>query len=491
MTQMESGQTTCAELQISEDAQAGVALGAISGLIGKREKDTCPESLDSVEEIYELERRAQAFKFVGRTYALSDLDPLDRALAPLNKPMHAVSHIGNQFATKIMPCFMNEDQEAGWQDFQHIVPHTTDEELTLLTNREQFGAIQQDLQAFLDTENGEHRRLAEERLAPKTSPGNPNHGAIRWNDRYQFNGNESPRSMENMLENGVRISVDPACLDEIKEAHMIADDGILPLLELVKNKEVLGVNGFMSSKISLAVHDSLDHVLGFSIAERTGLLAKFNDLFESIGNPQHTDIFKREGEVLASIGFGVRYWANLEHGFVPLITAPDLLSHMDQLFDDDKLETRHMAAFKILRELAQDPSSREAQSLGFVFSNYVVELDEQRRKHGKIKQKDLATKKVIGELDPFSADYLSFFTEMHHQLLYSHNKHRDNLLRYHILLEEYLCAVASEKIPPEEELVIRVQDMASLDFSHTTLPPKRIQWMTRNYGFSAIRDAIL
>lgn len=101
------------------------------------------------------------------------------------------------------------------------------------------------------------------------------------------------------------------------------------------------------------------------------------------------------------------------------------------------------------------------------------------------------TKKVEGELDPFSADYLSFFVEMHHQLLSSHNKHRDNLLRYHILLEEYLCAVGSGQLSPEQELVIRVQDMKDIDFSQTKLPPSRIQWMTRNYGFSAIRDAIL
>lgn len=294
-----------------------------------------------------------------------------------------------------------------------------------------------------------------------------------------------------MAKNGVRISIDPSGLEDIRAAHAMADRGILPIIEIVKNKEVLGVNGFMSSKIALAIHDAIDHTMGFQIAARTGLLSKYANMFESIGNPQHTDIFKREGEVLASIGFGVRYWANLEHGFVPLISAKDLLVKMDALFDKGQLSDRHMEAFKLLRSLVHNDSSREAQSLGFVFSNYIVELDEQRRKYGKIKQKDLVTKRVVGELDPLSADYLSFFIEMHHQLLNSHNKHRDNLLRYHILLEEYLCAIGSGKLDPAEELIIRVQDMKDIDFSQTKLPPGRIQWMTRNYGFSAIRDAIL
>lgn len=475
--------------QLEEHSE--VALGAISSLVGTRETSTSAERLDTVEEIFVLEQRAQATKFIARTYALSELDPLERALAALNRPMHAVTHIGNQFATKIMPCFMNPDPDSGWEAFSSIPPHTTDEELTLLIDREQFDGMHKSLGEYLDEHEEEYHQSAEERLAPRTSPENPDQGIIPWNDRYQFNGNETQRSLENMTERGVRISIDPNGLEDVKAAYTMADGGILPVTEIVKNKEVLGVNGFMSSKIALAVHDSIDHTMGFQIAERTGLLSKYANMFESIGNPQHTDIFKREGEALASIGFGVRYWANLEHGFVPLVTAADLLARMDRMFDRGKLTDRHMEAFKILRGLGHNDNSREAQSLGFVFSNYIVELDEQRRKHGKIKQKDLVTKKVEGELDPFSADYLSFFVEMHHQLLSSHNKHRDNLLRYHILLEEYLCAVGSGQLSPDQELVIRVQDMKDIDFSQTKLPPSRIQWMTRNYGFSAIRDAIL
>lgn len=181
----------------------------------------------------------------------------------------------------------------------------------------------------------------------------------------------------------------------------------------------------------------------------------------------------------------------MENGFRPLLDTEYLLKQMDQMFDSGKLDERHLAAYKILRKLGQQPFSREAQSLGFVYSNYVTELQEQRRKHGKIKQRDPRSNRVTGELDPASPDYLSFFVELHHELLSSTNKHRNDLLRTHILLEEWLCAVADGGIDPSYQLIVKAQELRQMDFSKTTLPPSRINWMARNYGFSAVRDAII
>ena len=193
----------------------------------------------------------------------------------------------------------------------------------------------------------------------------------------------------------------------------------------------------MANKASLAIHDALDHVWLFHLADLAGLFDKFRALWAGIGDPRRTDLFKREGEAVASIGFGTRYWANIDAGFVPLRFAEQIERHMDALFDLGGLEGRHLDAWRISRELARDPISREAQSLGFVFSNYLVELDEQRRKHGTIKYRDPATGEVLGELNPWSADYLSFFIEGHHLLNDSKHKHRYTTFRVNHAVEEF------------------------------------------------------
>lgn len=463
----------------------------IEEFIGHSELEPGAERIDKPEDLIELERVFVATQFIKSQYRQPNLTPLERALAPLNQPMHAVSHIGNQFSAKIIPCFMEPNIENALSDLRKITPHTTDEELVLLIRDDQFNTMHAELHNHLAKEEEQIVQTALERLESEPDPSNPNKSQVTRNDKYQFNGNETRRSLENMLAVGVQIALNPESLPVVAEANEQADDGILPVTELVKNEEILVVNGFGGSKISLAVHDAVDHVWTFDLAERVGLFNKFSLLFNSVGNPQSTDLFKREGEMVASIAFGVRYWATMENGFKPLFDVNDLLKIMDGQFDTGALADRHMSAYKILRALAQQPYSRESQSLGFVFSNYMTELQEQRRKHGKIKQRDLHTNRIIGELDVSSPDYLSFFIELHHELLSARNKHRDDLLRNHILLEEYLCAIARGDVNTGEQLTVRVQDLKEVDFSRTILPPTRINWMARNYGFTAVRDAII
>ena len=285
------------------------------------------------------------------------------------------------------------------------------------------------------------------------------------------------------------ISIDPANKDTIKESGAVAGSGILPLAEYLKNERILGVSGFMGSKISLAVHDFMDHVWTFDMLKKTGLLEMFSGLFDSVGNPEMTDIFKREGEMVASIAFGVRYFQTMPSAFGPLVRSSRLEEILDEYFVEGRLDALHMDAYRTIKSLKK--GSMEWQSLGFTFSNYITELDEQRRKFGTIKQRDNRTRKIIGELDPFDPDYLSFFIETHHQILSSKNKHRNDLFRFHILLEEYLSSYASGRIPVDQPLTLKLDELRAIDFKQTTLPPQRIQWMNRSYGFTATKDAIV
>jgi hypothetical protein len=252
---------------------------------------------------------------------------------------------------------------------------------------------------------------------------------------------------------------------------------------------VLDVSGFEQAKISLAVHDFIDHLWSFDLIDKLGLFRKYADMFDSIGNPELTDIFKREGEAVAAISFGIRLFESMPSTFVPLIELPDIQRIFEEMFDNGLLLDRHLTAFQVVRKLKR--GSIEGQSLEFGVSSYLTELDEQRRKHGKIKQRDPRTRVMIGEFDPLSADYLSFMVEAHHEMVDSKNGHKQDLLRFHILLEQFLSSVCKGEVDSNSSLSVSLDDLSKLDYSKVTIPPARIRWMYHNYGFSSTRSSVI
>ncbi len=441
------------------------------------------QRLDTFEEIVRLETLYYALRYIQSQYALPNLTPKQRALAPIMNPMHGVDQISNQFAPKLLDAYLRKDPKEAHKAFRTIEPHTMDQQMATLVNDGQFYNIHKGLRAHLDESNDEIKANVVSRLDP-----DPKVGQIAFNDRYQFDGNER-RSIAEMLKSGVVLVVEPEHHIDVTDALEKSGSGTLPIIEILKNKRIVSINDLGESKISLAVHDAMDHIWLFNLMHQKGLHEKYFDFLESIGNPSFTDIYKREGEIIASIGFGVRCVVTQEHGFVPLYDAQHIRDIFEDYFDRGVLTERHLDAYRILRNI--QPHSREWHSLGFTYSNNVVELDEQRRKHGKIKVRDPKTHKVTGEFSEIDPDYLSLFVELHHELMLSKNKTRNNLFMFHILLEEYLQGVATGKIPPEKPFNVRVQNLDDYDYGSTSIPTDRIRWMFRNYGFTATKDALI
>ncbi|HRJ06245.1 MAG TPA: hypothetical protein PK096_03610 [Candidatus Saccharibacteria bacterium] len=449
----------------------------LGSMIGRETSEVVPEPLDSLESLRELEKATHVASFIQKWYSPYDQTSLESALGPLNSHRHIVERINNQFLVKIAPALTTVDRDEALDQFRAVIPNTIDEEMVVLINDEQFDELHAGLHEYLETVDEEIEESIQANLVE-----------IARADRMEFSGRVT-RSLENMRENGMVISIDPANAEEILRAHQQAGDGILPVTEYVKNGKILGVNGFLGSKVSLAVHDFMDHLWGFDMIEKAGILDRYADMFDSIGSPQSTDIYKREGEIVASVAFGVRYFHTLPSAFGPLMRSSQIEAHLDDLFVDGDLEERHMEAYRTLKGMRK--GSMDWQSLGFSFSNYLTELDEQRRKFGRIKQVDPKSKRLVGELDPFSPDFVCFFIDTHQQLMSSKNKHRDDLFRFHILLEEYLTAFATGQIPQDQPFVVKPDELRDIDFSVTTLPHQRLRWMRNNLGFTATRDAIV
>jgi len=462
--------------------ESRAAAGVVGELFDQAEAPQTSERIDTFDEIMALERNFVALQYLRGQYALEEYDPKERALAPLIKPMHAVEQIGNQFAVKILPAFLNAVPEEGLAHFRTIQPHTTQQEMTLLINDAEFMEMHRGLQQHLhDSEAAMEAEVIERLKFPD--------GQIAKNDILQFRGIETGKSLKKILEQGVRFSVEEKGVEILKEKMKRCGDGMLPLSEIIKNEKILNINGFSESKVSLVVHDVIDHTWTFNMLRQKGYLDEYAPFLETIGNPHLTNIFLREGEAIASISYGVRYWAITEHGFMPLVSTTDLKNKMDEMFKANQLtEPRHIRAYQTL--LSLEPFSREWQSLGFTFSNYITELDEQRRKNGKIKQRDPRTYQVKGELSPMDPDFLSLFIETHHEILASDNKHRDDLFRFHILLEEYLLGIANGTLDTDDVLSVKVQELRDHNFRKTQISPERLQWMRRNYGYTSVKDSV-
>ena len=438
--------------------------------------------LDKKHEIMDLEARHVALEAIKRWYNPPNISERQKVLAPLGSPSyHGVKDVNNQFAQRLLPTILSGSSTDGLRLFRNLEPHTTDQELALLIEDEDFMDIRQSAIQAIYSKRDASELAVNQRLEVPT-------GQIDWNDRYQFSGNDK-RSLEKLEHGGIVTHLDAQSYDLIVSEYHKTINTKLPMIETLKNQRIATINGFKNSKISHIVHDAMDHMWGFQLIKQYGLDKKFDDFWQSIGDPMSSDIFKREGEIVSSIGFGIRYGSVQENGFRPLISGVDVRNILEKYFNTNQLKNRHLDALRILRSLPTN--SREILSLGFTYSNYITELNEQRRKHGKIKQVDFWGGGAVRELSPLSPDFLSLFIELHHQILAPKNKHRDNLFRIHIMLEDYLRSVGNGSTDMSDPFVVNPGRMQEYNFAATSIPTEQLEWMFAHYGFTATKGSII
>ncbi|MDQ5972086.1 MAG: hypothetical protein QG553_245 [Patescibacteria group bacterium] len=442
--------------------------------------DTMPRELDNYDQVYRLERISRALNHIEALYSPPDVEAGELQIQTLRGQRHSAERIGNQFGARVVRAFLLDDPEAAYDRLKGLRPTTPGQEMVTLINQDEFAAAHDTLHTILRLEDPDVASTVADRLAIG--------GAFARADHHQFHG-PATATIDTIRTDGVTLKLPAKSVGDVVKQARIANDGPLPIIEFLKNHKTAHISGFDSSKISLMVHDTVDHMWTFDLIDRLGYLDKFAELFRSVGNPQDRNIFHRESEMVASIAFGVRYFKEMEPGLIPVISSERLLKLFEARQQAGQVEERHQAALAILRDMhynqyGQLKPTLEARSLSFVFSNYVCELNEQRRKHGKIKQID-EEGVVVAELSPFNLDYLAFFVETHHELLDSKNKHRDFLAKSHILIEEFFVRLLGEKIQSPYQLNLTLDKVHAYDPATSILPRQRIHWMLSNYGFTA------
>lgn len=303
--------------------------------------------------------------------------------------------------------------------------------------------------------------------------------AAKWgqldNDRTQFDGIPTQRSFNNVNQTGIRITALQEYIPLMQEA--LAMHPNKPLLDILKNKRILTVNGLTDSKVSYTMHDLFDHFWLYNKVEKCGFFTRYADFFKNLGNPHHRDIFSREGELIASIGFEYRLFLE-SHDYAPLFTINDIKAVLSLLNTENQKN-----AYNLL--LTEFTDSAKAHILTTVYSGIMIELMEQRRKNGFIKIYDHGIVKSMESCDP---EYTALIVEVCSLLGKLNSNTHKILLNIALLTEEYFRNVAS-KIN-EGFLTVTMNSIETFDPIKSTLEPELIAWYKKHLGFAATRKIL-
>lgn len=301
----------------------------------------------------------------------------------------------------------------------------------------------------------------------------------KWHDDYQRDQSAHPlRNLSYLRTNGVQINILDDKFSVLQECAARSGDSVL--IEHLKNEKVLSINGFMGSKLSLMVHDFFDHFWTFHILDKEGLFDTYKSFLCRCGNPHLTDIFNREGEMIASISFEYRL-AHSSHNTDPVISYDEILN----LFaEGGALTENQQRAYKILCDRTNDKKFRAY--FAQVYSSIITELMEQRKNFGFIKDLD-ATYQPHGHMRALDLEYLAFIVEAYCIIESHHEQAMKFVLNTVLILENYLCCLL-DKSKSHVVYTITLEDVENFEVASAHISKTNVQWLSSHLESLSNRD---
>lgn len=299
-----------------------------------------------------------------------------------------------------------------------------------------------------------------------------------FNDKHQLR-QEDKRSLEKLRTLGMKIEITPEFVELIR--HHYTKEAVCPVLDAIKNEPILTINGFSQSKVALTIHDMFDHFWTFHRFEQAGLLKKYEGFLNAVGNPQTTDIFKREGELIASICYEWRSSHTPERDFRPILTFEQITRlYRKQLRTG--LSQNQQDAWAAIQAI--DPHSPLAVKLAQMYSGVLVELMEQRRKHGYIRllTENFEPRDVLPLLD---LEYLSLVLEGSLLLCRPEVRTEEYLYKINVLVEDFL--VKATQPHGSLEMLVNVASIEEFQPETSLVSEARRNWLQEHFYHAATR----
>lgn len=356
-------------------------------------------------------------------------------------------------------------------------------------------------------------------------------------DKNQFRVNKK-RSLENIVENGLEMQIHPKYAPLLREIHQKQSEGmiperfevsrgadgfdeytpvyrtatqeerILPISELVKNLKIVDYGfknrqGLVLGKVSLASHDVHDHARAFWLFDKEGLFdgknggPDYSVLMGKLDDPTRSNMFRREGELIASVAYDWRNYFDLHPDYQPQV---DLRDTRNYLLSADRygmpLSKNQARALEYLEERIQnDPEGQQPESklLRHILSGVWHETLEQKRKtDNNLWQRSDGTYQRMSATNP---EYLAFVIDAA-RILQRHSADMQQALNQNNLkMENYLRGIAGLQgdatvgklkfTPDEVKLSAAEQPLVSAE-----VPAETQSWLMQHPGFNTRRAPI-
>ena len=353
-------------------------------------------------------------------------------------------------------------------------------------------------------------------------------------DRVQFRF-DGDRTLDSLLKSGLRLQVHPKYVPLLQDiaqkqsqgqiprgfSQSSGDDGLvtyipdyrtataeettIPLSELVKNLKIVdygfkNAGGKVLGKISLASHDVHDHARAFWLLEKEGLFTEagvdrpsYPGLMGSLTDPLKTGIFKREGELVASVAYDWRSYFDLPPASNPPLALAEIRTHF--LNADSRgqpLSKNQAAALSYVEQLLEvDPEgiSEPARKLRHIVGGVWSEFLEQKRKtEAALFPRLDGTYQRLSMTNP---EYLAFVIDAARVMERNGPQLLHALTENNLQIERYLQDLAT--LPDEDsvpQLRFSPADIIKPEGAGDGVPAATREWLVRHPGFNTRRAPI-
>lgn len=210
----------------------------------------------------------------------------------------------------------------------------------------------------------------------------------------------SLRNLDHYLSNGIEVRLtEAACVEARRYCQLDTRD--VPLIEKLKGKRLMNISGFSDSRVMYAVHDVIDHAWLFERLRDTAILYMYEDFLDGVDFSEDAFLYSRQAELIASAGFGVRRWPVARLGGEQLILNTDFI--LRALLGRDDPRT-HEAAQSLAAM-----NQAEKEQLTYVIENMVIQMADERRRWGAVKERQLdGSHRPLDLTDPL---YMAFMIQ--------------------------------------------------------------------------------
>ena len=230
-----------------------------------------------------------------------------------------------------------------------------------------------------------------------------------------------------------RLSVDKIknlkieiCFNELAKAdldtRLLSIKNKTPIIEHLKSKRIVDVGQFQNSRLMYIFHDVCDHFWFFNFLNEKGLFKKHNKFFKKIGDPLSKDIFSRESELVAGLGFGVRRYLNQTEKYETFNhTLFKSFLESDQKYSRIRLQWSEILRNRNLSVMCCN-----------ILSNSFLQTVDERRRFGIVKILDNKSSKME-LLDP---DFIEFALDVISLCYYNKDVYLDFYIKMCLFTEQ-------------------------------------------------------